>query len=150
MMHHSMPYNPFHDMNKPYFSPLYILSVPPTSSFSSTYLYLPQPLTLPLLISSLSYSSTYFFIFLDLSLLPSLPLLVSPSSASTGEAVTDMVTAASDLFHVVNGAFTMKKMCEQSMNQSLHDGSVEGGQCRCMIFIPYDCSFPRTVFAVPP
>lgn len=57
-------------------------------------------------------------------------------SVASGEAVTDMVTVASDLFHVVNGAFTMKKMCEQSMNQSLHDGSVDGEHFHCVQYIP--------------
>ena len=39
-----------------------------------------------------------------------------------------MMSVASDLFQVLNGAFTMKKMCEQSMNQSLHDGTIQGDQ----------------------
>ena len=83
----------------------------------------------------------------------SLPFPPSPSlspslSVASGEVVTDMATVASDLFHVVNGAFTMKKMCEQSMNQSLHDGSVEGEHCHCIPYMLHDYYFSCTLIAV--
>lgn len=85
--------------------------------------------------------------YLFLSLLQYNSFFAFASFASLGEAVTDMVTVASDLFHVVNGAFTMKKMCEQSMNQSLHDGSVEGEHCHRVLYIPCDYYTSCTLMA---
>ena len=72
-------------------------------------------------------STIHLFLNLPIPFPPS-PSLSPSLSVASGEAVTDMATVASDLFHVVNGAFTMKKMCEQSMNQSLHDGTIQGDQ----------------------
>ena len=98
----------------------------------------------PLYHQIISLTST-IHLFLNLPI----PFPPSPSlSVASGEAVTDMATVASDLFHVVNGAFTMKKMCEQSMNQSLHDGSVEGEHCHCIPYMLHDYYFSCTLIAV--